>query len=110
MEYLYTANTKIINEREFYFIKRFMIFPELEDACQILDGYGMHDDFHKACKIAGITEQAIKENLWFQVEPQAREARIIHLNIPSREPKIRRLHFNELMWKGLEWGRLKFKF
>ena len=87
-----------------------MTFPELEDACQILDGYGMHYDFHKACKIAGITEQAIKEHLWFQVEPQAREARIIHMNTPSREHKVRRIHLNELMWKGLEWGRLKLKF
>lgn len=110
MEYLYTAYTKTINGCEYYFIKRFMIFAEVEEGCQILDNYGMHIDFHKACKIAGITDQTIKEQLWFQVEPQAREARIIKMHIPSRETKVRRIYFNELMWKGLEWGRLKLKF
>ena len=110
MEYLYTAYSKIIDGREFYFIKKFMVFPEVKDSCQVLDGYGMHTDFHKACKFAGITEKSIKEHLWFQVEPQAKEARIIKMIIPTHEPKVRHLRLNELVWKGLEWGRLKLKF
>lgn len=67
MEYVYTAYSKCINDKEFFFVKRYMIFPEVKNAEKILDGYGMHTHFDKACKIAGINDLEVRAWLYEKV-------------------------------------------
>ena len=110
MEYFYIAYTKQILDKEYYFIKRYMSFPELKNASNILDGYGMHSDFHKACRIAGITDSTIKEQLWKQVAPEIYEARIVPMIVKTREQSVRRIHWPNFHLRGLTLGKLRLKF
>ena len=52
MENIYTVYTKIINGLTFYFVKKYKTIPEYNDLPPILESYGMHSDFDKACSIA----------------------------------------------------------
>jgi len=54
METFYKAYTKTEQNKLYYFVKRYLSFPEYKDVEDILEGYGMHTDFDKACNIAGI--------------------------------------------------------
>lgn len=107
MEYFYTAYTKQIADKNYYFIKRYMVFPELKNAANILDGYGMHTDFYKACNIAGINKTAIREKLWLEAGCDVQPARIIHVKFPSE--RSRKFHLQDLLLR-IPLPRLKFRF
>lgn len=108
MEFIYTVYTKEILEEKYYFVKRYMIFPEIKDSAKILDGFGMHKDFKKCCHIAGITDDRIIDNLRPRVE-QPREARVIQMTIPNRD-KVKRIHWNGFSLRNFSLYRLRFKF
>ena len=110
MEYFYIGYTKQIADKDYYFIKKYMSFPEVENAANILVGYGMHSDFHKACRIAAITDPSIKEFLWNQVAPEVYEARIIPMIIKPREQNVRRLHWPNIHLRGFSFAKLRLKF
>lgn len=63
MENFYTAYLKTINGDKFYFVKQYRIFPEYRNVSPILEKYAMHTDFSKACKIAMIDNEVIKQQL-----------------------------------------------
>lgn len=63
MENFYTAYLKTINGDKFYFVKQYRIFPEYKNVPPILEKYAMHTDFSKACKIAMIDNEVIKQQL-----------------------------------------------
>lgn len=69
MEYFYKAYTKTINGTEYFFVKKYTSFPELKNAPAILQSYGMHSNFNKACKIAGIIDVDIKQLLYKEANP-----------------------------------------
>ena len=77
MENFYTAYTKPINGVTFHFVKHFQTFPEYKDVPPLLENYGMHTNFYKACKIAGIQDKAIQKQLF---ETIYSSAEIIHMN------------------------------
>ena len=70
MEHLYTADTKTIDGKIYYFVKKIMTLPEFEGLAEIVVGYGMHTDFEKACKIAGVMDVATKQQLLQLLEEQ----------------------------------------
>ena len=80
MENFYTAYTKVIENKLHYFVKKFMIFPELKDVAPVLESYGMHTDFNKACSIAGIQDPKIKEQLLLEAQETIPQAKVIDLN------------------------------
>lgn len=84
-----------------------MVFPELKNAERVLDGYGMHTDFHRACSIAGIHQIAIKEKLWEQVANVASSAEIIHVQFPTVRTK--KILLPQFIWR-LPLLKLKFRF
>jgi hypothetical protein len=80
MENYYTAYTKIIDGTTFYFVKEYKMFPEYKDVQPVLEKYGMHTDFDKACQIAMIEDKLIKEQLLNNLEQNSNTAKLIQMN------------------------------
>jgi Zn-dependent membrane protease YugP len=80
METLYTAYTKMLDYKMYYFIKKFSAFPEFKNVSPVLESYGMHTDFDKACSIAGVNDTAVKEQLLQQVQENTPRAKVIELS------------------------------
>lgn len=80
MENFYTAYTKIIENKTYYFVKKYLIFPELKDVAPVLESYGMHTDFNKACSIASIYDTHIREQLLNEAEGNVQQAKVIDFN------------------------------
>jgi len=70
MEYVYNANTKVVQDKTYYFVKKIMALPEFKGMAEIVIGYGMHTDFEKACSIAGIYDSATRQQLLLELEQQ----------------------------------------
>lgn len=84
MNYSYETYFKMIGNRKYYFVKRYMQFKEYgESLCDVLEGYGMHADFSKACIIAGIKEVSIQQQLFDQMEAKLSEIKVIEMNQPD---------------------------
>lgn len=80
MKTIYTAYLKVIENKSFYFVKRFSTFPELKGVPDFLEGFGMHIDFNQACWIAGVTNQNIKEFLLSEIENSENDTKVIQMN------------------------------
>lgn len=63
MENIYTAYSKEINGKTFFFVKKYNTFPEYENFPKVLESMGMHTDFYKACDIAAINDPSIVTRL-----------------------------------------------
>ena len=82
METNYTSYTKVIENKTYYFVKKFISFPEFKDVPPFLESYGMHTDFEKACSIASINDPQTRQKLLNEVvmENTAQQAKVIDLN------------------------------
>ena len=80
MENIYTAYTKVIENKTYYFIKKYLVFPDLKDVAPVLESYGMHMDFNRACSIAAVYDPKIKEQLLKEAEGTMQQAKVIDLN------------------------------
>lgn len=82
MATIYTSYTKVIENKTYYFVKKFTTYPELKNVPPIMESYGMHIDFNKACSIASINDPHIRQQLLneINVENNAQQARVIDLN------------------------------
>ncbi len=82
MENFYTAYTKVVQDTTFYFVKKYITFPEYKDVPGVLESYGMHTDFNRACEIAAVWEKEIRQNLFANLQTNdENSARVIHMNI-----------------------------
>ena len=79
METVYTAYTKLLDFKVYYFIKQFSTFPEFKNVSPVLVKYGMHTDFEKACNIAGVTDAAIKARLLKEAAATTHKAKVVDL-------------------------------
>ena len=68
MKTLYDAYAKSINGTTFYFVKSFRTFPEYKNVPPILEAYGMHTRFDKACEIAQIYDRETQLNLLYKID------------------------------------------
>ena len=81
METFYKAYTKTTQNKPYYFVKKYLSFPEYKDVEDILEGYGMHTDFNKACSIAGINNPKIRKQLLDGIQAEVvQQAKVIDLN------------------------------
>lgn len=80
METYYTAYTKLLDFKTYYFVKKFSSFPELKNVAPVMDAYGMHTDFDKACSIAGVTDADVKAALLEQANESRHTAKVFELN------------------------------
>ena len=79
MKTFYTAYARPINGTTFYFVKSFRTFPELDNVPPILNGYGMHTQFDKACEIAELYDKETQLHLLHKIDT-ADAARVIPIN------------------------------
>jgi hypothetical protein len=84
MKPLYTAYAKSINGTTFYFVKSFRTFPELKNIPPLLEAYGMHTRFDKACEIAQIFDRETQLHLLHKIDNGA-GARVIPINTGKAE-------------------------
>jgi hypothetical protein len=80
MENYYTAYTKVINGVTYYFVKKYKTFPEYKNVHPVLENYGMHADFEKACNIAMIHDKVIRKQLLESLEHSATTGKLVHIN------------------------------
>lgn len=79
MENFYNAYSKTVNGQTYFFVKKYLTFPEFNNVPDVLAGYGMHTDFDKACKIAMVHEPEIIERLRLSASKAEAKAPVIHL-------------------------------
>ena len=82
MENFYTSYTKTVQGKTYYFVKKFLTFPEFNNVPNVLVGYGMHTDFDKACSIALIQDTNIKLQLLNSMTGAVEKAKVIEM-IPA---------------------------
>ncbi len=70
MKHVYTVHTKKIEDKIYYFVKKLMSLPEFEDLANVVVGYGMHTNFDKACRIAGVHDTTSRNQLLQDLEKQ----------------------------------------
>ena len=80
MEIVYESYQKKIETTTYYFVKKFAVFPEFKSVPPVLEGYGMHTDFEKACALATVNDIEIRKQLLHEIESGVRQAKIIDLN------------------------------
>lgn len=91
MEISFTCYTKKLQGNIFYFVKKFIVFPEFTNVPPVLEGYGMHTDFDKACAIANLHDGIIKKQLLEEIETGVKQAKVIDLsevNFNNQSPAI----------------------
>lgn len=79
MEKFYKAYIKEIDGITFYFIKKYITFPEYRDLPDIMESYGMHKDFNRACSIAMVNDIAIRQELLNTLPENRHRPKIIHI-------------------------------
>lgn len=92
METFYKAYSKQVDDQLTYFVKRYLHFPEYNGVADILEGYGMHTDFEKACSIAGIESPKIRKQIFEEMLASAPQAKVIDLNPVDSNVQIKMVH------------------
>ena len=87
MENFYTSYTKTVQGKTYFFVKKFLKFPEFNNVPYVLVGYGMHTDFDKACDIAMIQDQKIKLQLLNNMVCPVDQAKVIDMQPVNFESK-----------------------
>lgn len=90
MEQIYSAYKKNVQGKDTYFVKRFLVFPEYPMLEPVMDGYGMHASFEKACSIAGITNAATISDLRSEADGVPAEAKVVKMIPMGLSVKISR--------------------
>lgn len=80
METIYTAYSRVVNNVNFYFVKKITIFPEYENSPEILDSFGMHTDFFRACEIAKIYDEGVINKLMNDLKLIPKSALVVPIN------------------------------
>jgi len=80
MEIVYTSYSKLIDGSTYFFVKQFLVFPEIPNVQPVLEKYGMHTDFDKACNIAGLQDPTIKNKLLQEIENQESLVKVIEID------------------------------
>jgi hypothetical protein len=94
MEHYYSAYTRTINNNLYFFIKKYIRYNEVKDTPAILEGFGMHTDFDKACNIAGIKDAELKEWLKAEARPSKVHPENVAPVIPILSKNFRVEHVN----------------
>lgn len=87
MENFYTSYTKNVQGKTYYFVKKFLKFPEFNNVPDVLVGYGMHVEFDKACSIAQVFDQNIKLQLLNNMTGAIEKAKVIEMQPVNFEIK-----------------------
>ncbi len=87
MENFYTSYTKAVQGKTYFFVKKFLKFPEFNNVPDVLVGYGMHENFDKACEIAMIQDEQVKLKLLNSMVSPVEQAKVIDMQPVNFESK-----------------------
>lgn len=87
MEYLYTVHTKLIDDKTYYFVKKLMALSEFKGLADMVVGFGMHTDFEKACRIAGIDDPECRKKLLIELEERSKPAELTNTPVKPVDKK-----------------------
>ena len=99
METHYTSYTKTINGTPFYFVKKYQTFPEFKNVPPVLETYGMHTNFKKACNIAMVFDKELQQQLLQKIENETAKTKVIHL--PTGKAEIYNLRRKQPIFPSL---------
>lgn len=80
MKKIYKSYNKVIDGTTYFFVKQFLVFPEIPNVEPILEKYGMHINFDKACNIAALHDEVIKKKLLQDIENEQSLVKVIEIN------------------------------
>ncbi len=81
MNTFYTGYTRQVQGTKFYFVKKFLTFPEVHGMPDLLENFGMHTNFKTACTIAKIADPLIQEKLLETItNAEVEQGKVIHIN------------------------------
>ena len=78
-----TAYVKTIDGIPLYFVKTYHSFPEYQNVAPVLETYGMHTSFKKACNIAQVHDPETQQRLLNEIENNAATCKVIPLQPAS---------------------------
>ncbi|MDB5202163.1 MAG: hypothetical protein JWQ27_1572 [Ferruginibacter sp.] len=87
MEIFYTAYIKPIQGKNYYFVKKYLTFPEYPNVADILEGYGMHTDFNRACNIACVHDEKTRARLLNEAQGIPKQAKLVEMTPQHRSIK-----------------------
>lgn len=79
MKNIYTSYSKTVLGKNYFFVKKYLTFPEFNNVPDVLVGYGMHTDFDKACSIAMVRDVSIRMKLLNSMARCQEQAKIIEM-------------------------------
>jgi hypothetical protein len=88
MENYYTSYSKVVQNKKYYFVKKFLKFPEFHNVPDVLVGYGMHTEFDKACSIATVNDPMIRQKLLIEMEGNVEQSKVIDMHYGNFKNKI----------------------
>jgi len=80
MKKIYKSYSKVIDGTTYFFVKQFLVFPEIPNVEPVLEKYGMHTDFDKACNIAALHDEVIKKKLLQDIINEQSLVKVIEIN------------------------------
>jgi hypothetical protein len=80
MKQVYSAYLKQVNDVTYFFVKKYQSFPDIPGIPDIQQGFGMHENFEKACAIAGLTDATCMQELYQACLASLPQAKIIELS------------------------------
>jgi hypothetical protein len=80
MEKVFRSYSKVIDGTTYFFVKQFLVFPEIPNVEPILEKYGMHTNFDKACNIAGLHDEVLKKKLLQEIENEESLVKVIEID------------------------------
>lgn len=87
MENFYTSYSKIIQNKTYYFVKKYLRFPEFNNVPDVVVGYGMHTDFDKACTIATVHDSQTRKLLMANIGNEQGQAKVIEMTARHADRK-----------------------
>lgn len=86
MKSKYQASVREINGKAHFIIKKFNFLPELPEAPDFLVSMGMHHDFLKACDLAGVGSDEVKDQLMTELGLRREADRIVSVHELNMDP------------------------
>ncbi len=80
MENIYSAYTKLVDNKTYYFVKKFIVFRDIPGIEPVQESYGMHTDFNKACSIAGVNDLNLRAQLLKEANATLSIAKVVDFN------------------------------
>ncbi len=104
METFYKAYSKMVQNKKHYFVKKIAHFPEYREVDDIVIGYGMHVNFNRACSIANINSQKIRQQLLAEADYVPATGKLVNIYRPVKQQK----NLIQLLQNSFSLLQLKF--